>query len=166
MSFTKSLIGALSLILVLSAMVFAQQPQTSPGEDGATQRKMRPREGRGPGHRGRGGFGMLRRLDLTDEQRAQHREIVERHMANTKGQRDELAQLRQKRAAGTLTPEDEARAQSLREEIQNSMQGIRAELNSILTPEQQAKLQELESQRRSRMGERMKGREKFKTTPQ
>lgn len=168
MSFTKSLLGALSVTLVFSALAFAQQPQSPPGDDGVTQRKMRTREGRGQGHRmrGPGGLAMIRGLDLTEEQRAQYREIVERQVASTKAQRDELAQLRQKRAAGTFTQEDEARAQALRQEIHNSMQGIRAEVNSILTPEQRAKLAEIESQRKSRMDERMKRREKFKTTPQ
>ncbi len=168
MSFTKSLLGTLSLTLVASAMVFAQQPQNSPTDDGVTQRKMRPREGRGAGQRMRGPGGMraLRHLDLTDEQRAQYREIVERQVASTKAQRDELSQLRQKRASGTFTPEDEARAQALREEIHNSMQGVSAELNNILTPDQRAKLEEIESQRKSHMEERMKRREKFKTNPQ
>lgn len=168
MVFTKSLVGMLTCILALSAAVIAQQPQASPGEGGSIQQKRRLREGRGFGDRmrGRGRLPFLRELNLTEEQRTQHREIMQRHAASTKAQRDELAQIRQKRVSGSLTAEDEAKAQALRQELQASMQSMKAELASILTPEQRARLAELESKRRSRMDERMKRRERFRTDPQ
>lgn len=168
MIFTKTLIGFLTCLLVLSAAAIAQQPQNPPGEEGSVQQKRRPRDGRGFGDRMRepGRFPLFRELNLTEEQRAQHRAIVQRHVASTKTQRDELAQLRQKRVSGTLTSEDEARATALRQELQASVESIRAELASLLTPEQRDQLAELESKRRSRMEERMKRREKLRPAPQ
>jgi Spy/CpxP family protein refolding chaperone len=100
----------------------------------------------------------MRELNLTEEQRAQHREIMERHAAVTKAQREELVQLRQKRASGALTPDDEARAQALRQELQTSMESMRAEFANTLTPEQRAKLAELQNERKSRFEERKKRR--------
>ncbi|MDQ3472553.1 MAG: hypothetical protein M3447_02325, partial [Acidobacteriota bacterium] len=84
--------------------------------------------------------------------------IVQRQLGNTKAQREELFKLREKRFAGTLTPEDEARVQSLRREIRDSMQGIRAEMEAVLTPEQRARLEQLKSERKERRDERREHR--------
>ena len=92
-------------------------------------------------------------LNLTEEQREQQREILQRHLESMKGQRGELFNLREKRIAGTFTADDEARAQKLREEIRTSMQGIRTEMEAVLTAEQRAKLEQLKSERKGRREE-------------
>lgn len=159
MSFMGSFVGALSLTLVFGAAVFAQETQNPPA-DNSVKKQGKHKEGRGHrmGRPGGLGFG-LRKLNLTEEQRAQLRQIMERHRESTKAQRDELAQLRQKRAGGSLTVDDEARANALRQELRASRESIHVELRSILTDEQRAKLQELETERRARMGDRMRRRQ-------
>src|SRR5438445_11867900 len=93
-------------------------------------------------------FGLAGELNLTEEQRQQKRAIVQRHLEGTSAQREELSKLRQKRIAGMFTAEDEARAQALRQELHDSLKGIRNEVNGILTPEQRSKLLQIETKRK------------------
>lgn len=108
----------------------------------------------------------MRGLDLTEEQRQQHRAIMQRHLEGVKSQREELFKLREKRIAGTLTADDEARARALRQEMQSTMQGVRNEMENILTPEQRTKLEEFKANRRGRHSEfRKRLRERRENVP-
>ncbi len=166
----RSLPGAIGLLLALSTAGFAQQPQ-----DPTPNREGRPgRTWEGKGHRrnkmARHGFGKLsrmRELNLTEEQRQQHRAIMERHLESIKAQREELFKLREKRIAGTFTADDEARAKALRQEIHNSMQSSQTEIANILTPEQRTKLEEFKAERKARHSEmRTRRRERLNDIPQ
>lgn len=145
-------------VLTLTAITYAQQKPTS------TQEKMGsgqegPREGRRQGRmRRHRGFAAMGELSLTEEQRRQQRAILQRQLENTKAQREELFKLREKSFAGTLTTEDEARVQSLRREIRDSMQSVRTEMDSVLTAEQRAKLEQLKSEHKARREERRERR--------
>ena len=151
--FLRKTLSAMLTVLALTAVTNAQQ------KEAATQEKMRssqeaPREGRRHKRMGRHrGFAGMRKLNLSEEQRQQQRAIVQRQLGTTKAQREELFRLREKRVAGTLTPEDEARAQSLRSEIRNSMQSMRTELEGVLTAEQRTQLEQLKTERKARRGE-------------
>lgn len=134
---------------------------------------MRHREGRRHdkigkvGRPGWGGFRGMRELNLTEAQRLQQRAIVERHLESIKAQREELFKLREKRAQGTFTTDDEARAEALRQEIHNSMQGAHSEIEGILTPEQRTKLEQFKAERKARHDEMLKRRqERRENTPQ
>ena len=181
----KGLLAVIGIILACgmgAVSAFAQQPQsqTTPSADGAIQkdrieRRERLREGAGrregmKGHRGmeRAGMGrMLRELNLTEEQRQQSRAIRQRRLESTKLQREELFKLREKRIAGTFTADDEARAKALHQEIRKSMEGVRAEMASVLTAEQKAKLEEMKQERKQKMELRMKERqERLNQKPQ
>jgi Spy/CpxP family protein refolding chaperone len=155
----KSLPLVAALILALSAIAYAQESQTAPQEG------MRPgREGHRDGkrHRRMGGperLGFMRELNLSEEQRSQQRAIVQRHLASTKSQREELFKLREKRIAGTFTDEDIARVRALRQEMHDSMEGIRTEMDGVLTSEQRARLEQLKAERKARHEEM---RERFR----
>ena len=157
MSLRKTLSAMLTL-LAFTAVTYAQQ------NEAATQEKMRssqeaPREGRRHRRMGRQrGFAGIRELNLSEEQRQQQRAIAQRQLGATRAQREELFKLREKRFAGTLTSEDEARAQSLRSEIRDSMQSMRTELESVLTAEQRAQLEQLKTDRKARRDERREHR--------
>lgn len=110
-------------------------------------------------HRRIGGF---RELNLTEEQRQQQRAILQRQLSNTKAQREELFNLREKRIAGTFAPEDEARARALREEIRNSMMSMRSEIENILTAEQRLKLEQLKTEHKGRRGQMRERRREFR----
>jgi len=108
----------------------------------------------------------LRELNLNDEQRQQVRAAMQRQLESTKSQREELFKLREKRMAGTLTSEDEARAMALHQELRDSMKGVEGEIEGILTPEQRTRLEEIRKERRARHEERLKNRRSFPITSQ
>ncbi|HEV2883811.1 MAG TPA: Spy/CpxP family protein refolding chaperone [Pyrinomonadaceae bacterium] len=159
----KSLLGVLGLILTLSAVVFAQQPQEqAPLGRERLERKERHRArmGRHKDSDGRGGRGrLLRELNLTEAQREQMRAITQRRLEATRAQREELFKLREKRIARTFSAEDETRARQLRDEIRAAMEGMRSESETVLTAEQRARLEELKKEHKTRHEMRMKERE-------
>ena len=184
MFFKKALLAAVGLILACgmgALTAFAQEPQpqsqTAPSHEGMSdkerierreQRRQRlmqrleRRDDRGlmrEGYRDR-----LSELNLTDDQRKQREAIMERRLAGTKQQREELMRLREKRSAGTFTETDETRVQALRQEIKTAMQGVGEEMESVLTSEQKAKLEQLKAERKQRMELRLKERQERRRT--
>jgi periplasmic protein CpxP/Spy len=122
----------------------------------------------GPGGFGRGGFGgpmaILRQLDLTDEQRAQVRQVMESH-------RDELRAIGEKLGAAHRAQNDAATAAPFDEQVVRAKAAdvaavaadaavlharVHSEVFAVLTPEQQAKAAELRAQRQARR-EQMRG---------
>ena len=181
----KSLLGVLGIFLTCGMGALAQEPQpqspTIPQQDGSFRRdriermeRHRERLGRREGIRGDKGMGrrggmdhLMRELNLSEEQRQQSRAIMQRRLESTKLQREELFKLREKRIAGTFTAEDAARAKALHQEIRAGMEGARAEMASVLTAEQKAKLEELKRERKERIEQRMKERqERLNNKPQ
>jgi Spy/CpxP family protein refolding chaperone len=166
----KSLITILGMIFAFGSVAIAQQIQTQSPDAGAqlkrrserlAQRGERKGLREGMGHRGGVGH-LIRQLNLTDEQRQQARAIMRRRLEGTKTQREELFKLREKRIAGTFTADDEVRAKALRQEMRASMEGVRAEMAGVLTPEQQTKLDQLKQERKAKMKERIKERQELR----
>ena len=138
----------------------------------------------GPGGFGRGGFGgpmaLLRQLDLTDEQRAQVRQVMESH-------RDEQRAIGERVMAAHRAQEDAVTAPQFDEQVIRTKSAelaaveadaavlqakVHSEVFALLTPEQQAKAAELKAQRqaqaqqfRERMKERVKERQQRRATP-
>jgi Spy/CpxP family protein refolding chaperone len=143
---------ALSLgFLVVSAPVFAQQPQApAPGDGGEQQQSERgPRQRR----RGPGDMHMLRQLgelQLTEAQQQQARAIIENHLAAIKPQREELLKLREQPKEGANETDVQSRAQALRAQIHESAQNMRSQLLALLTPDQRAKLDQMEMEHKAR----------------
>lgn len=150
---TKAMIAGLILSFAFGAVAFAQQtsPQTQNPTAGVQRRRGSGQMNRRGAIRRRGVVGGLRQLNLTDAQKQQARTIIQgnRTNPNTKAAREELAKLRSQRRDGTLTPEGMARAKELRKQFQESRQGVRNQLNGILTPEQKTKLEEMIKARRA-----------------
>lgn len=164
----RKVLPVLVAVLAFNAVCNAQQPEARQQEE--TRPGLEGREGRRHGRIGRHArSGGMRELNLTAEQRQQQRAILQRQLGTTKAQREELFNLREKRIAGTFTAEDEARARALREEIRTSMNGIRSEMESVLTAEQRAKLEQLKTERRARREEMRERRREIRErgdTPQ
>lgn len=118
---------------------------------------MRSRHG-GPEGFSRGGHipgDIMPGVQLSEEQRQQARTIMQGRLEGTKTQREELFKLREKRIAGTLSADDEARAKALHQEIRAAMEGSRTEVQGILTAEQKAQIEEFQKQRKARREQRM-----------
>jgi Spy/CpxP family protein refolding chaperone len=145
-----------TLILSLgagSATVLAQQTQ-SPTPGASTQTAQQPGSAglarRGERRRGRGGRQRaLAEINLTDSQKQQVRAIIQTQAQNTQPQREELRQLRQQWRTGTLTPEGQARAKELRQQLRDSRKGVHSQMKTILSAEQKAQLQEMRELRRA-----------------
>ena len=166
----KSLTIVLGITLAAGTVAVAQQtqPQSSTVPDaqfkGRAERLARrgERKGRREGIGHRGGMGsLIRELNLTDEQRQQTHAIMQRRMEGTKAQREELFKLREKRIAGTFTAEDEVRAKALHQEMRTAMEGVRAEMEGVLTAEQKTKLEQLKQERKAKFEQRIKERQEF-----
>lgn len=171
----KSLFGVVGIMLAVGMGVCAQetQSQTPSTQDGSLQRervermerrreRMGNREGRErreAQERQRGMGRLMGELNLTEEQHQQSRAIMERRLESTKLQREELFKLREKRIAGTFSADDEARARDLHQEIRAAMEGVRSEMDGVLTAEQKAKLERLKKERKERMELRKKERQ-------
>jgi Spy/CpxP family protein refolding chaperone len=126
----------------------------------------------GPRGRGRGGFGHpagigLRALDLTDAQRQQVRQMMEQHREQNRAlfERVRKAEAARQQAVEAI-PVNEAQIRSAMQELgeaQTEMAIQQARLNSeiqtLLTPEQQKKAQELRAAREARMKQRREQRQ-------
>lgn len=131
-----------------TAMAQQTQPDSVAPRQPAPQMRRRMRQPRPLAGMARA----FRQLNLTDQQRHQVRSIVQTQFQSTQQQRQDLRQLAQKRRAGTLTPEETARAKALRQQLNQSRQGVRAQLLAVLTPEQKTQLQEMIRTRRENRG--------------
>jgi len=141
--------AAICLTMFAGAAMAQQTPpnSTAPQPTGPQMRHMRMGHGRMPGM-----AHAFRQLNLTDQQRQQVRSIMQTQFQSTQAQRQELGQLMQKRRAGTLTADEEARAKALRLQLRQARQGVDAQLLAVLTPEQKTQLQEIIKTRRENRG--------------
>ncbi len=137
-------------LLVFASTAWAQNPQGQTPEPNGSQRPFGRGEGRGFRH-GHGVFGpgVLRELNLTDDQKQQVRSLIEQSIESTKAQREELRQLGEKRSQGTLSTDDEARAKTLHEQMRASMKDTETKISAILTAEQRARLKEVMKERQA-----------------
>lgn len=152
--FQKIKVLGASLVTVLSlsgAVVLAQESQpanTAPGVQQTRDRADRLERGRMRRQQRRRGLGAMRQLNLTDQQKEQARAIRRTTFESNKSLREEFAQLREKRRAGTLTDADKTRAQELRRQLRESRQSARSQMASLLTTEQKTRLDEMIKNRR------------------
>ncbi|MDT7603208.1 MAG: motif family protein, partial [Acidobacteriota bacterium] len=97
----------------------------------------------------------LRHLNLTDAQRQQMRAIEQRYGQTFRADREELRKLVETRRGGaSLTPEQQARARQLREELRANADRMRGELQNLLTPEQRQQMEQSREEIRKRRAER------------
>ncbi len=166
--FTRALaLVGLTALVALSA--FAQTTTTPNDGAGQTGQPGTGREGRTGKHGGEGGMrggmrgggrqGMerraLNRLNLSEAQRGQLRDIEARYAQGFKARREEMRQLMElRRDGGTLTPEQQERAAKLRTELRESGERMHAEVLALLTPEQREELKQMREEGRARREER------------
>jgi Spy/CpxP family protein refolding chaperone len=148
----------LGLLTAFGAIAQAQQPATQNPTEGTERREGRSSR-RGPGG-GAFGPGVLRELNLTDEQKQQVRTIIQQSSESNKAVREELRQLGEKKRQGTLTSEEEARARTLHEQMRASMKETETKIAGLLTAEQKATAANLMKERKAnheRFGDRRRG---------
>ena len=126
-----------ALIVMTAAVVVSQNPSGPPRGDGFR---------RGPGPRG-GGLPFLRDLNLTDDQKAEIKKILDNEAATTKDLHDKLRALHQGEPEPFSTTFDEASVRAAAEsrakidiELQVSHARTMSQIANVLTAEQRAQL--------------------------
>lgn len=178
-----SLINKLCSGLTVAAAVFAfstftlaqDNKATTPASDKEKTEKHFKGEGRGMhkghgegmgdgDHRGGGMMRMMHELNLTDAQKTQIHSIME---ANKPDQavREEMKTLFEAKQNGTLTADQQARFDALKEQSKAKMQAVHAEIMGVLTAEQKAQLEQKKQEMKQRRDEHRQQREQHQNTP-
>jgi Spy/CpxP family protein refolding chaperone len=176
------LLGAAVVAAVTTTAYVHGQTQDGPGAPP-------PHERRGPGGPGGFGFGgpggpggrfggplaLLRQLDLSEEQRAQVRQVMEGHRDELRAVGERLRAAHQaQEVAVTAAQFDEGAVRARSAELAAVEADaavlharVHSEVFAVLTPEQQAKAAELKAQRQARVEQmRERIRERIKTRGQ
>ncbi len=156
MKISLSRIGLVfGFVAALTATGYAQGTGTPTAPNAGAQQQGQPGMGRHRrgmrGGRHRGGqmeMRALHQLNLTDQQREQVRGLMTRHAESTRAQRAEIRRLREQARSGNA--EAEARARVLREQLRQTSEQMSGEVNSILTAEQRAQLEQIQTEMRAR----------------
>ena len=149
---------ALAALMALAAVVPFAAAQSS-GEQG-NQPKQRGERRAGGGHHGRGEFGMFSRLNLTDAQKAQLKQIGQSFRDRTEPLRKELhakmQELRQAEQSGAfneaLVTQKLTETAPLRAKLMGEEFKMRQEMLAVLTPEQKTQYDQMREQFKSRRG--------------
>ncbi len=158
-------VTAIILTVVLTAMgalmIFGQDSTDNAGKKEFGRKGHHGKRG----HRGGKGM-MLRGLDLTDEQKAQVKQIMQTSRENTKSVREQMKANRQQLEAVSENGNfDQAQVQALAAQQGNlhaqmivEKERVKSQIYQILTPEQKAKAAEMKASFKQKMQERRQKR--------
>jgi protein CpxP len=167
---------SLSSIVLVASVAFAQTTTTTQDNQQKTRGEWRGKGKRGGHHGdfrgGRGGGGMFRQLNLTDDQKAKMKQIRESFGQRTKSLRTELRakqqELRQANSGGTfneaLATQKLTEEAGLKAKLMGEQFKLHQEMLTVLTAEQRTQMEQLREQRKAKRsqfkanrGERSKG---------
>jgi len=160
----KLYVIALSALMAVTLAIPAILAQSSDQQSGSQSDAQKQREGEGGfgKHRGRDGRGMragiFRRLNLTDAQKAQMKQIRQSHRERTQPLRAELRAkmqgLREANQGGAfneaLATQKLTETAGLRAKLMGERFKMRQEMMAVLTPEQWNQWRQMTSERRER----------------
>jgi protein CpxP len=155
-------IALFALIGLAAPFALAQSSGTVQGSQAGTQTEKQGRRWHG-GHRGGRMFGgIFNRLNLTDEQKAQIKQLNQNFRTSTQPLRQQLQakrqELRQASEGGTfneaLATQKLTEMASLEAKLMGERFKLRQEMLAVLTPEQKAQLDQMRQQFKARMAER------------
>jgi Spy/CpxP family protein refolding chaperone len=155
--------ASLAAIALATPLALAQTPGS---EQGDQQVSRADRRWHGKGHVGRhggrmGGAMMFKGLNLTDNQKAQMKEIGQSYRERNKPLREQLRakrqELRQANEGGTfneaLATQKLTEAASLQAKLMGEQFKLRQEMLAVLTPEQKAQLEQKREEFKARRAE-------------
>jgi periplasmic protein CpxP/Spy len=155
---------ALSVVMAATLAISAILAQAPNGQSGSQEaRDGKGRFGRHRGHHGRGMRGAIfRELNLTDEQKAQMKQIRQSYRERAQPLRQELRAktqgLRQANQGGAfneaLVTQTLTETAPLRAKLMGESFKLRQEMMALLTPEQKAKIEQMSEQFKARRAER------------
>ncbi len=170
MSLKNKIFTTVTLAFAVGAFSSLASAQTTTAPQQDNVQKQEKREGRGYGKRGdkgmrggkhRGGKGMrgLRGINLTDAQKEQVRGIMEANRTSGKANHEEFRALREAKRAGTLTAEQKETLQTMRQQMKQNAEQMRARVLAILTPEQRTQLEQQKEEMQKKRQERRQMRQ-------
>jgi protein CpxP len=155
---------ALSAVMAATLAISAILAQAPNGQSGSQEaREGKGRFGRHRWHHGHGMRGAIfRELNLTDEQKAQMKQIRQSYRERTQPLRQELRAktqgLRQANQGGafneTLVTQTLTETAPLRAKLMGESFKLRQEMMAVLTPEQKAKIEQMREQFKAKRAER------------
>ena len=173
MSLKNKLFSVLTLAVAMvafSVFTFAQDDKTATTTTTTTEkpdragkhgdREFGKRKGDREGFEGRGGrgdFGMLRGVDLTDAQKAQLKSIREANKPDP-AVMQEMRTIAKAKHDGTITADQQARLTALREQARAKGESIHQQIEGILTAEQKAKIEARKQEMKQRFEKRREER--------
>ena len=176
MSFRKRTLPVLALAVGLAGAAFAQDSKTTT-PDATKKAERHDRAGRDHAMRGlgkgmmgrRGGFGRLdgmkggfAGITLTDAQKAQIKQIREANQPD-KALMDEVRTIMQaRRNGGTVTDAQKARIKEIRDQQQAKAKSVREQIQNVLTADQKAQIEKRHTEMKQRREEFQKKREEFR----
>ena len=98
---------------------------------------------------------------FTEEQRAALREM-RRNRRNGNGERPSREEMKQRMAEMGISPEQMEQMGSLRRQMKAKRESMRAEISAILTPDQQARFEQMRAERKNKRGRRGGRRGEFR----
>jgi Spy/CpxP family protein refolding chaperone len=169
-----SAVTAGAAIIAFSAFTFAQEvktdPQTTPKQERREWRGGK-RDGFGKGMR-RGKFGTrggiirgLRFVNLTDDQKAQIKTIMETRRNAFAGNREEMRTIMTAKRDGTITPEQQAKLEEFKVQMKEDAKKTHEAVMAILTPEQRDQLAKQKEEMKRKREERQLLRQQKTPTP-
>ncbi len=162
-------------IFAVSTFTFAQDDKAAaPAPDKEKTEKHFKGEGRGFGkHGGHGkGFGhrhggmmrVMQELNLTEEQKTQIHSIRDANKPDHTTH-DEMRTLFEAKRSGTITAEQQARLDTLKEQGKAKAKGVHEQILNVLTAEQKTQLEQKKAEMKQRKQERRQQREQKQKTP-
>jgi len=110
-------------------------------------------EGKGFGHRHGGMMRMLLDLNLSEAQKTQIHSIMDSNKPD-QTTRDEMRTLYEAKRAGTLTAEQQARLDAIKEQSKANAKAVHEQIMNVLTVEQKAQLEQKKLEMKQRKQER------------
>ncbi len=121
-------------------------------------------EGKGFGHKHGGMMRMMHMLNLTEAQKTQMHSILEANKPD-QATRDEMRNLFDAKRSGTLTADQQARFDTLKEQGKAKANAVHEQILNVLTAEQRTQLEQKKAEMKQRKEERRQQREQLQKTP-
>src|SRR6266576_3789020 len=152
-------IASLSAVVLAASIAVAQSVKTEGGKGEGSRREW---HGQGPKRGAHGGGALLNRLNLTDDQKAKMKQIresfAERNRPLGEQLRAKREELRQASEGGTfneaLATQKLTEMAGLEAKLMGEGFKLHQDMQSVLTAEQKAQLEQLKAQFKARRGER------------
>jgi periplasmic protein CpxP/Spy len=151
----KSIIISTIAIIAFSSLVYAQDAKPTDNQDSANQEKTAGKNKKNHKKHGKDmAMHSLEKLNLSDTQKEQLKNLKEQHKSKFQPLREEMKTLSSKKHDGIITTEEENRLKDLKSEMKTNGQKINEEMMNILTAEQKTQFEQMKAERRGKMKER------------